>query len=288
MGIVLLVLLSEIVSIIGVNNIITNGAIKALNEISDKGLRIDKSKLKKESTIEDDIINLNFSVKNLSSLTKLSLLIPGINLITASVINKKFKKGLEESEDFQKCLVPMSEYEKAGYKDCVTKEEKMRFFLMTAQLEEDQELLGFEGGQAFVHDSNLTVIREEPLIHMAYTFDDVKRLNAATGNTYRIGKVNGINTAIIGILGDDYQIKKIALGENQKHYEFVPMTEEEAKNQKFVVYPVTKEDEEATREVIRDILRDREAKEKETRMSHIRSSEQTKNQIKSEGRTLKK
>jgi len=271
MGIVFLVLFGEIVTVIASANMIVNGAIDAFNEIGDKGLRIDKNKISKDdNSSAGDIINLNFNLKGLNTFAKLSLLVPGVNLITAAVIKKKFKKGLEESKDFQKCLVPMTEIEKAGYDACGSKQEKMHFLLATAQLEKDQELIGYADGHAFVCDNNLTIIREEPLVHLAYTFDDVKRLNAATGNTYRIGKVNGSNVAVIGILGDDYQIKKISFGENNQRLDFVPMSEEEAKDQKFVVYPVSKEDEEKTRDTIKEILNDRREKDKKARMSYIR------------------
>lgn len=276
MGIVFIVLLAEIVTVIGSANMIVNGAIDAFNEIGDKGLRIDKTKLgQDDKSSANEIINLNFSLKGMNKLAKLSLLIPGINLITAAVVRKKFKKGLEESEAFQKCLVPMTECEKIGYDSCNSKQEKMHFMLIIAQLEEGQELIACADGNAIVCDNNLTIINEEPLVQLAYTFDDVKRLNEATGYTYRIGKVNGTNTAIIGIHGDDYQIKKITFGDGNK-YDFVPMSEEEAKNQKFIIYPSCKEDEEKTKPVITEILNDRKEADKKRRMSYINEFENEK------------
>ncbi len=273
MEIVFLVLFGEIVTVIASANMIVNGVIESFSEIGDKGLRIDKNKLSKDdNSSAGDIINLNFSLKGLNTLAKVSLLVPGVNLITAAVIKKKFKKGLTESKEFQKCLVPMTEVEQMGYNACNSKQEKMHFLLITAQLEEDQELIACADGRAVVCDNNLTIIREEPLVHLAYTFDDVKRLNEATGHTYRIGKVNGSNVAVIGILGDDYQIKKISFGENTQKYEFVPMSEEEAKNQKFVVYPASKEDEEKTKDTINEILKDRRENEKKRRMEFIGDS----------------
>ena len=74
-----------------------------------------------------------------------------------------------------------------------------------------------------------------------YTLDEVKRLNEATTYSYRIGKIDGKNVAVIGIPNPDSPVSKIQFkAEDYKiTHTYEKMTEEEAQDKTFIVYPFT-------------------------------------------------
>ena len=78
----------------------------------------------------------------------------------------------------------------------------------------------------------------EKLPALAYTLDEVKKLSESIESNYKIGRMNEINTAIIG-LPKDCNFTTVLLRKNntlEKH-KYEPLNEEDMKNEKFVIYP---------------------------------------------------
>ena len=101
----------------------------------------------------------------------------------------------------------------------------------------------------------------EKLMPLDYTLDEVKRLNEATTYSYRIGKMDGRNIAIIGIPNPNGTIKKIRSKEDNYNtiHMYENMTEEEAKNKTFTVYPFTiyEETQSEVEKVVQEIKKSR-------------------------------
>ena len=123
--------------------------------------------------------------------------------------------------EIKKHLIPMPEIEKEKYAQLKSKFWKLKW--------------------ATFADYKLTSLCYEKLMSLDYTLDEVKRLNEATTYSYRIGVSNGKNIAIIGIPNPNGTIQRIRSKEDNYNtiHMYENMTEEEAKNKTFTVYPFT-------------------------------------------------
>lgn len=143
--------------------------------------------------------------------------------------------------EMKKYLIPMPEIEKEKYVQLKSKFWKLKW--------------------ATFADYKLTSLCYEKLMSLDYTLDEVKRLNEATTYSYRISKMDGRNIAIIGIPNPNGTIKKIRSKED--NYNMIHMyeniTEEEAKNKTFTVYPFTiyEETQSEVEKVVQEIKKSR-------------------------------
>ena len=153
----------------------------------------------------------------------------------------------------------MTEEEKEQYAKMEGKLQKLTFTAFTASKESEEEFFGFIGKRPIVVDHGLTTLYYGPLMPLNYTLDEVKRLNEATNYSYRIGKIDGKNVAIIGIPNPDSPVSRIQLkSEDYKiTHTYEKMTEEEAQDKTFTVYPFMSETNEKVQEVVEEIKQSR-------------------------------
>lgn len=188
-------------------------------------------------------------------------LIPGINILYAYLKGEKIKREFLKSKLIQVNLVPLTDQEKNEFAMCLTPKEKLTFLAFSFTRNEDEMLVGFINETPIVVDFLLAFLNFDQLLPLGYTLDEVKKLNEATGKHYYIGRTEGRNIAIIGIPGQGAQeIKRIRIKGEDVDYNFSHMTEEEAQDKRFVVYPYTNDKEEEVNKAVEDIRRARQEK----------------------------
>ena len=149
--------------------------------------------------------------------------------------------------------------EKKQYAKMEGKLQKLTFTAFTASKESEEEFFGFIGKRPIIVDHGLTSLYYEPLMSLDYTLDEVKRLNEATTYSYRIGKIDDKNVAIIGIPNPDSPVSRIQLkSEDYKiTHTYEKMTEEEAQDKTFTVYPFMSETDDKVQKVVDEIKQSR-------------------------------
>lgn len=252
-------IVGELATIIGSVAISVNGAFDSVLEISKKGYKIDKNVLDEiQKKQAEEKQKKNNGVKKL--LGVILLLVPGVNLINASIKSVKLKKSVMNDPQVKQAIVPMTEKEKEQYAKMETKMQKLAFTTFTIENKnEEKEFFGFIGKRPIVVDHGLTSLHYEELIPLAYTFDEVKRLNDATTYSYRIGKIEDRNVAIIGIPNPDSPVSRVQFKKENYNitHAYEKMTEEDAQDKTFVVYPFTTHYEEDVQKVIDEIKQSR-------------------------------
>lgn len=178
--IIFLEIVGELASIIGSVAIYLNASFNSILEISNNGYKIEKSvldKLKKKQ-FEEKKQKSNLADKILETVL---LLVPGVNLINASIKSAKVKKMVMNDQEIKENIVPMTEEEKEQYAKMEGKIQKLMFTAFIESKETDEEFLGFNGKRPIVIDQGLTFLDYEKLMPLNYTLNEVKRLNEATG-----------------------------------------------------------------------------------------------------------
>lgn len=252
-------IVGELATIIGSVAINVNGALDSVLEISKNGYKLDKNVLDEiQKKQAEEKQKKNNGVKKL--LGVILLLVPGVNLVNAGIKSIKLKKSLMNDPQVKQAIVPMTDKEKEQYAKMETKMQKLAFTTFTIENKnEEKEFFGFVGKRPIVVDHGLTSLYYEELIPLAYTFDEVKRLNDATTYSYRIGKIEDRNVAIIGIPNPDSPVSRVQFQKENYNvtHAYEKMTEEEAQDKTFVVYPFTTHNEEDVEKVIEEIKQSR-------------------------------
>lgn len=238
--IIFLGIVGELATVIGSVAITLNAGLDSVLEISKNGYKIDANVLdevqKKQAKEKKQKANLSNRV-----LGTLLLLVPGVNLINASIKGAKCKKSIMNDPQIQESIVPMTEKEKEQYAKMEGKLQKLTFTAFTSSKENEEEFFGFIGKRPIVVDHRLITLFYEELMPLDYTLDEVKMLNEATTYSYRIGKIDGKNVAVIGIPNPNSPVSRIQF--KAEHYKithtYEKMAEEEAQDKTFIVYPFT-------------------------------------------------
>ncbi len=256
--IIFLGIVGELATVIGSVVITINAVLDSVLEISKNGYKIEKSvldEIQKEQA-EEKKQKSNLANKILGTVL---LLVPGINLINVSVKGTKIKRAVMNDPQIKESIVPMTEKEKEQYAKMKGKLQKLTFTIFVASKENEEEFFEFIGKRPIVVDHGLTSLYYEELMPLNYTLDEVKRLNEATTYSYRIGKIDGKNVAIIGIPNPDSPVSRIQLkSEDYKiTHTYEKMTEEEAQDQTFTVYPFMSETDEKVQKVVDEIKQSR-------------------------------
>ena len=254
---IILGIFGELGTIAGSFYIMINGTINYMLEIAKKGYKFKKNEL-------EEYINNNKNKEQANgfeiALRLVLFLIPGVNLLNAIINSHKMKTIILNDPTIKEFLIPMTDKEKEQYSKMKGKIEKLKFTsVISGKENDDEEFFGFIGNQAIVVDHGLTSIYNEKLLPLDYTLDEVKELNEATTYSYRIGTIGGKNIAIIGIPNPDSPVKRIQFkSEDYKMtHTYNIMTEEEAQDKKFIVYPYTTHNEEEVQKIIEKIKQDR-------------------------------
>lgn len=234
----------ELATIIGSCAIIAKGSVDLVIKLCEHGFKVNQEAFNKYQKQKE--MKQSAQKKKINAiLGTIILLLPGVNLVRAAIMSHKMLKDTLKNAEAQKFLIPMTEKEKEQFTKLETTMEKLAFASVATVGNEDEEYFGLIGKKPIVVDHGLTSIYHEQLLPLAYTLDEVKELNSVTGFSYRLGKVDGINTAIVGIPNPNSLVKRLNFkAEDYKQtYTFEEMTEEEAQDKTFVVYPLTKEEE---------------------------------------------
>ena len=196
-------IVGELATVVGSIVITLNCAVDSVLEISKNGYKIDKSVLDEyEKRKAEEKKEKSNGLKK--ALAVVLLFVPGVNLLRASIASIKTKKSLMNNPQIKEALIPMTDKEKEQYAKMEGKMQKLTFTAFTTAKENDEEeFIGFIGKRPIVVDYGLTSLYYENLIPLAYTLDEVKKLNEATTYSYRIGKIDGRNVAVIGIPNPD-------------------------------------------------------------------------------------
>ena len=108
-------IIGELATIIGCTAITINAGINSVLEISKNGYRIDKSVL--DEVLQKEQMKEKKRKANLTNrvLGTILLLLPGVNLINASIKGEKLKRSVMNDPKVKESIVPMTEKEKEQY-----------------------------------------------------------------------------------------------------------------------------------------------------------------------------
>lgn len=252
----------ELATVAGSLAIAYNGIVDSILQIADKGYAIDPNVLEevKKKREEEKKQKSSLVSKIFETLSPVLLFVPGINLLIAGIDSVKVKKMMITDPQVKESFVPMTEKEKEQYAKIKGKLQKMLFTdaVMTKKNEEDDDI-EFFGNRPVVITHGVEFVNYEALMPLGYTLDEVRRLNEATTYSYRIGKSDGKNVAIIGIPDSNGHISRIRLkSENYKiTHTYEEMTEEEAQDKTFTVYPFTAVALETVQKIVDEIKQSR-------------------------------
>lgn len=246
-------IIAELATVAGTLVITTNAGIDAVLEIPKNGYKIDKDIYEKWRRKQAE------TKKEITPFQKWKsiflFVFPGVNLVNATIKGIRLKHSIMKDPQIQEALIPMTTEEKELYSKMKGRLQKTMCATFSITKEEEEEFMGFVGKHPIIVDHGLMSIYYERLLPLAYTLDEVKRLNEATTYSYRIGKVDGRNVAIIGIPNSNKSVCRVEFKKEDRGITHVyqPMSEQEAENKTFVVYPFSNDHEEEVETVIKEI-----------------------------------
>lgn len=233
--VIFLGVLGEFVTILSSLFLQVKGSKDHVLEIPKNGYKISKDVFDKYDEMRMNSENSN-SLKRFLNIVL--LLIPGINIGYSIFKNYSLRKNIMKSLDINNALVLMTEEEKENYLNCFNKKEKLMYFLFLCDKEKEEENF-LNPKKVVVLERGVECLRYEKLPD-TFSLDEVRKLNIATNYTYRIGIVNDVYTAIVGIPNPNTIFTRIRFNDSNVHY-FINVDEGEVHDKKFVVYPFMRE-----------------------------------------------
>lgn len=208
---------------------------KYIEKIGDKGYKVDFDKFVEVTE------NKKIGDQNLKTI--ISFAIPGINIINCMIKNhkeiKKINKELEENNAF----IPMNEFEKEQYNKLPDKNSKVQFVMVCEKLSQEiidafQKTILYMADPNYLLEKNIVQLYYDKLPIISYSLEEVKQLSDSINSHYKLGKMNDINTAIIG-LPEECTINSAIVKNDDKILEmdYQEVNEDEYVNKKFVIYP---------------------------------------------------
>lgn len=252
---VLLGIVGELVTIMVTNMIIKHGYNNCFIKIYDKGFKYDFSLL-------DNFVENHKKSKKSKSINNILLLIPIYNIIYASIQMQKMNKEYFDSDEVQSVIVPLNSYEEAIYNRAKNKKEKLAFAKEITYNQNDQH--------EFISDANdlakyldfsclhFCFVLEEPIFPLAYTYEEVKEFINAVGGDYIIGKAGSRIIAVIGITDPFFrEVSWVQFANDETTYGIEFLSEQEAKDKTFLIYPFTASKDKEIANVVEEIKRKR-------------------------------
>ena len=226
---IILGILIELITVISSCLIKLNSHFDKLLSLSKQGYKIDYD------TYEKYLHNAALKEDKNKILNTILLLIPGINLLN-SLINK-YQVINEKDPLIEENKIPMSEKEIKEYNSLKNRYQRQFYNLFMYIENTNEKDLIFEGTQPVIIDNYLLKLNEK-ILPLSYSLDEVLKLNNLTNYSYRIGSVDNINTAIIGIPNSTYKLARVQYNYDDDFttHDFKEMTLEDAKEKKFIVY----------------------------------------------------
>lgn len=191
-------------------------------------------------------------------LISVCLRIPFINIITINLHMNKKMKEVEEELSKNNGLIEMNEKEKEEYSKIHSKQRKIGY-LATISREKEHEGK-YVSSKGTIVDKHAAIISES-LTRLSYTLDEIMELTKSSQKhadelfcnaikimiddelydiptpkvDFRVGKLDGFNVALIGVIDDE--IKRVRINGMEEH-EFEEKSLDEMKDSKFIVYPI--------------------------------------------------
>ena len=250
-------IVAELASIVGTTVISVKAVTDPLINLQNKGYKLDPKVVKEYQEKSKQARNKLTRANLIKGIVE--IIVPGLNLIVATNTYFKNKKEFETDPTIQQSIIPMTEEEKELYSNLKSNVEKLGFFAAISSTNEEEELIGLSQGRPLVVDHGLSSLYYDELEPIGYTLDEVKQLNDVTTYSYRIGKIDDKNVAVIGIPNPESSFSRVRFNTddiNKKH-EYVKMTEEEAQDKTFAVYPFMNNYKEEVDKVVAEIKRNR-------------------------------
>ena len=226
---IILCILIELITVISSCLIKLNSHFDKLLSLSKQGYKIDYD------TYEQYLHNAALKEDKNKILNTILLLIPGINLLNSLII--EYQVINEKDPLIEENKIPMSEKEIKEYNSLKNRYQRQFYNLFMYIEDTNEKDLVFEGTQPVIIDNYLLKLNEK-LLPLSYSLNEVLKLNNLTNYSYRVGTVDNINTAIIGIPNSTYKLARVQYNYDDDFttHDFKEMTLEEAKEKKFIVY----------------------------------------------------
>lgn len=242
---IFLIIVGELITIGLTSYISVKGVFDVILEIFNNGYKVDKKVIEECQRKQTEAMKKGGNIFT-RLLGMVILLTPGVNMLKSAITVHKWKKEVMDNEEVKKSIVPMTEEEKEQYSQMEGKFQKLAYgSFISGNDDKEQEFVGVSGHKTLVVDHGLTTIYDNELMPLDYTLDEVKLLNNATGYSYRIGKMDGKNVAIIGIPNSESIVLRLRFKDENYDmtHDYELMSEEEAQDLTFTVYPFTMNEE---------------------------------------------
>lgn len=204
------------------------GVINSVLNIYDKGYKL--------SSDIDRILD-ECDAKNVRGLIEdVLLFVPGVNLVSACVANLIYKNNVFDNAKKENILIEMNDLEKRQYENLNNKFQKFVFVTLMSN-SNGNTIIQIINNIPTVVELGLLSLDYDRLLPLSYTLEEVKKLNSITKLNYKLGIVDGINIAIIGLPNLDMVINRVQFKSEDydNKYVFKEMTDDE--NKRFVIYP---------------------------------------------------
>ena len=218
---------TELISVLSSCFINSNIVSKKIVSLAKKGYKLDYK------TYEEYFNKVNS--KNRQLVNNILLFLPGINLLS-SLVNK-YQILNDNDPLINENKIPMTSKELNEFNNLKNYSQQLLFTLFIYLNNIEERELTFDNKTPIIID-NCLIKLEEKILPLSYSLDEVLKLNSLTNCSYRLGKVDNINTAIIGIPNSEYKVLRVQYNfdKDLTTHNFKEMSLKEAKDEKFVVY----------------------------------------------------
>ena len=164
-------------------------------------------------------------------------LVPFINIIYNSLKNNYLKNRIFYNLSSEDRLEMLSEEEKSKYFSLENDFQKIVYAEFLNKKYIDAEFVGFNGMFPVFENNKLCVLRYDRLTPLGYTIDDVKKISDFLESNFIIGKVEGVNVAIISKMNLNINsiLRENDSLDNAKTFE--QMDPEVITGERFIIYP---------------------------------------------------
>ena len=196
-------------------------------------------KFKFDKVTEEQFKDADTSLHIPEKINTILFLIPGINILFMKFYAYAVANKILHTESIRDGFVELTDKEKEVYSKLDTLFEKINFIDTSFESDIDTEIIGYDKDEGLmIDDPHLYALGIDKLIPLAYTYDEVIKLNKITSNNLKLCNVQGRNIAIIGIPDENnHEPKHVQfLAENDtKLYDTDEVINPEDKN--YLIYP---------------------------------------------------
>ncbi len=235
---ILIVICTYVVCLIVTNNKLVSDYDKLdyiiLDKVFKKGF-----KLQYDSIDEADLDNVDSKLYTKEFIGTITQFIPGINILYQKYIIWKAASLITNKKILKRGLKPLTEVEKEVYAKLESIEDRNNFIQTILELSSDDEVFGYENGKVLFKNQHLLALGIDKLTPLAYTYDEVIKLNKITNNHLKLCNVDGRKIAIIGIPPEDNnEISRVQFTAEGDYRVFDAEEIENEDGNKYLIYPL--------------------------------------------------